>query len=97
MPLPPTDADVRYGFVMLLKSLRDLVATVTVVAAASLALAPVVVADPGSADPAVAPVATVREMMPVSPDRGRSPGPTRSRRAFLRDTAVAGGVLLSRA
>lgn len=42
---------------MLLKSLRDLVATVTVVAAASLALAPVVVADPGSADPAVAPVA----------------------------------------
>lgn len=42
---------------MLLKSLRDLLATVTVVAAAFLALAPAVVAEPGSADPAVAPVA----------------------------------------
>ena len=42
---------------MLLKSLRDLLATVTVVVAASVALAPVVVAEPGSADPAVAPLA----------------------------------------
>lgn len=48
---------VRYGSVMLSKSLRDLLAAVTVVAAASLALAPTVVAEPGSADPAVAPVA----------------------------------------
>ena len=58
--MPARTPGVRYGFVMLPKASRDLLSTIAALAAAvvlpaALLTAPAAGADPGSADPAVAP------------------------------------------